>query len=144
MKTRTCALFTIFLIVAAVIFVSCENDVTYTVTGTMTLDTALVSNLPGSDEVCRVVISLTSDLDNPDYETNITIPEDTTSIDYSIENVSAGTYIIGAFIDVNGNGSPGDTGDYRGAYMDIGPTDPPNAEVKEGSTTFDFILNLNT
>jgi hypothetical protein len=134
------------LLIATMIFVltSCKNDVTYTVTGTMTLDTPLASNPPGSDEVCRVIISLTSDVYNPEYEANYTVPEGTTTINYSIENVASGTYIIGAYIDVDGNGLPEETGDYRGAYLDIGPMDPPNAEVKEGNTNFDFILNLNT
>jgi hypothetical protein len=146
MCTSRCIFVSIFLLVAASVFisVSCENEATYTVTGTMTLDTPLVSNPPGSDEICRVVISLTSDVYNPEYETYITAPEGTTILNYSIENVASGTYIIGAYIDVDGDGLPDDIGDYRGAYLDIGPADPPNAEVKEGNTSFDFILNLNT
>jgi hypothetical protein len=70
MCTSRCIFVSIFLSVAASVFicVSCENEVNYTVTGTMTLDTSLDSDPPGSDEVCRVVISLTSDVYNLEQE----------------------------------------------------------------------------
>lgn len=71
----------------------------------------------------------------------------TTSLDYLIGGVPAGTYFILGFIDVDGSGGTSSTpGDYAGWYGHNGDGNPPaaaNAVVPDsGTVRFDFSLVL--
>lgn len=70
-----------------------------------------------------------------------------TSVDYQIMGVPAGTYFILGFIDVDGSGGSSSTpGDYAGWYGHDGDGNPPsaaNAVVPDsGTVRFDFDLVL--
>ena len=81
------------------------------------------------------------DFSSLDYIISVSVPNGSTSVTYEITGVEEDTYLLGGAIDVDGNSAFGDSGDYEGTYLDIHfDTDPPNAVVQEGSTTFNFTV----
>ena len=149
MRTRMAVSILILLCLTAsiFIFVSCStapdngngNGDLLTVTGMLIFIEPMVADPVGSTETADIAIAL-SDIFNPEYTAQVELPDGTWQFQYTIENVAPGTYLIGASIDVDGLPGFG-ANDYLGAYGGIDPTtDPPNAVVAPGSTTFNITM----
>ncbi len=109
---------------------------TYTVSGTIT-------SLPASADGKDYFVSVTTDIDGePTSYTQGTVSG--TTIDYSIDDVPAGTYYVMAVVYVVGSGDDPVIGDYFGAYGWDGMDDPAlmgaNVTVSADTNGIDFTL----
>ena len=123
-----------------------DGDVTATVIGTLTLPggSQAKGNVDLFTTLPRGGTPVTSSAGTPVTGTAI-MANGTNSLDYRIVGVSAGTYFLLGFVDVDGSGGGSSTpGDYAGWYGQDGDGNPPaTANVVVPATgTVRFDLNL--
>lgn len=147
---KSIKLFVLPLFVLSLLFlIGCGDDddddnvtngilTTADISGTLTLPSVVIGN--------TYVVLVDTDIDGGNGEVAITTGtcDNSTSVDYSINNVPSGTYFVYAAVYVVSSSGEPQTGDYFG-YYDTGLTPPGSANATvptSGSVTFDITLSV--